>query len=153
MTEQAFEVSSTLASPAPEVWHHAITPAGVNFELRPLARMTWPAGIERLEAAPLGTRLCRSWILFLGVLPIDYDDLTFVEFGPGFRFLERSPMLSQRLWQHERTVEERGGACRVTDRVRFEPRVRLLGAVQRVVFHRAFRLRHRNLRRRFGEAR
>ena len=33
-------------------------------------------------------------------MPIDYDDLTFIELEPVRRFLERSPMLSQREWQH-----------------------------------------------------
>jgi len=42
-------------------------------------------------------------------VPIDYDDLTFIELEPVRRFLERSPMLSQREWQHERVIEAAGG--------------------------------------------
>jgi hypothetical protein len=111
---------------------------GVNREFFPLVRMTWPGADGRLPSPPrLGERLFRSWILFLGLLPIDYDDLTLIEFEPGRRFLERSVMLSQRQWVHERIVTPTAMGCRLTDSVRFIPRL-------------AFRWRHRNLRRRFS---
>jgi ligand-binding SRPBCC domain-containing protein len=77
----------------------------------------------------------------------DYDDLTIVELEPGRRFLERSPMLSMRLWQHERIVEPDGDGCTVTDRLTFEPRVPVPAAPLIQVL---FRHRHRRLRRRFG---
>ena len=122
----SFELSSQLAAPAEEVWAHAASMRGVNRELFPLARMTHPRGLSVLEpgSVPLGARAFRSWILAAGVLPIDYDDLTIVELEPGRRFLERSPMLTQRLWTHERIVEPRaGGGASLTDRVSFEPRL------------------------------
>jgi ligand-binding SRPBCC domain-containing protein len=149
----AFELSSRLAAPAPDVWAHAISMRGVNAELFPLARMTHPPGLESLDGveAPLARRAFRSWILFAGFLPIDYDDLTFVELGPG-RFLERSPMGTQREWQHERRVDPVEGGCLVTDRVRFVPRIAGLGPLFLPVFRMAFALRHRNLRRKFGAA-
>ena len=151
---QVIEETSHLAAPAAAVWRHAISPAGVNRELRPLARMTFPADAASLEATLVpGERLFRSWIFLLGVLPVDYDDLTIVEYEPGRRFLERSPMGSQREWQHERIVEPDGeGACRLTDRVRFASRVPALEPVYAPIFRLAFRLRHRNLRRLFGDA-
>jgi len=126
--------------------------SGVNRELAPLARMTVPREFASLdlERAPLGQRAFRSWILALGFLPIDYDDLTFVELEPGHRFLERSTMLTQRVWEHERVVEPAGAGCVISDRVRFEPRIPVLGPLFLVVFRLAFRLRHRNLRRLFG---
>jgi len=146
-----FEVSSRLAAPADTVWRHATSIRGVNAELFPLVRMTHPRGLDSLaeRGAPLGTRVFRSWILLFGLVPIDYDDLTFVELGPG-RFLERSPMLTQRLWEHERTVAPSGAGCVVTDRIRSAPRLGALAPVFAAVFHLAFRLRHLNLRRRFG---
>ena len=115
--------------------------------------MTHPRGLERLDATDvvLGRRLLRSWILAFGVLPIDYDDLTFVELEPGLRFLERSPMLTQREWNHERVIEPAGRGSRVVDRVTFAPRVAALGALHQAVFRLAFELRHRNLRRIFGD--
>jgi hypothetical protein len=145
-----FSVASELAAPAPEVWAHAMTIRGVNRELFPLARMTCPAELGRdLSRAPLGRRACRSWILVGGILPVDYDDVTFVERDPGRRFLECSPMLSQREWRHERIIESYGGGSIVIDRVEFVTRVPSLGPVFLRLFHLAFRLRHRNLRRLF----
>jgi ligand-binding SRPBCC domain-containing protein len=151
----SFEFSSRLAAPADEVWAHAASMRGVNRELSPLARMTHPRELSVLEPGrvPLGQRAFRSWIFALGVVPIDYDDLTIVELEPGRRFLERSPMLTQREWQHERVVDRDGSGSIVTDRVRFTPRVAVLGPAFLVVFRLAFRLRHRNLRRLFGERR
>jgi hypothetical protein len=149
----AFDLSSRLSASAAEVWAHAISMRGVNRELFPLARMTHPRGVESLGATevPLGKRAFRSWILFLGFLPIDYDDLTFLELEPG-RFLERSPMLTQREWQHERRVHAVEGGCVLTDRVRSVPRIPALAPLFRAVFQLAFALRHHNLRRRFGAA-
>jgi ligand-binding SRPBCC domain-containing protein len=150
---RSFEVSSRLSAPAAEVWAHATSMTGVNRELFPLVRMTHPRGLESLGDAELqlGRRAFRSWILLAGFLPIDYDDLTFVELGPG-RFLERSPMLTQREWQHERCVDTVSGGCVLTDRLRFVPRIAALGPVFLLTFRLAFRLRHWNLRRRFGGA-
>ena len=99
---------------------------------------------------PLGARAFRSWILLLGFLPVDYDDLTFVELSPGGGFLEVSAMLSQREWRHRRTCRPLGGGCLVSDEVRFTPRLALTGPLYRALFLRAFRLRHRNLRRLFA---
>jgi len=78
-------------------------------------------------------------------VPIDYDDLTFIELEPVRRFLERSPMLSQ----HERVIEAAEGGSIVTYRVRFLPRIPVLGPPFFAVFRPAFSLRHWNLRRRF----
>ncbi|MFN2426558.1 MAG: hypothetical protein ABR587_08955 [Candidatus Binatia bacterium] len=126
----------------------------MNHELFPLARMTSPASVATLDAADIvpGRRVFRSWILFLGLLPVDYDDLTFVEFEAPRRFLERSPMLTQVCWQHERVVETSGPGCVVTDTVRFEPRWRPLGYLQLPVFRLVFANRHRRLAGLFGSA-
>ena len=150
----AFVFESRLRAPAVEVWAHATTMSGVNRELAPLARMSAPAGRDVLDFAEIvpGQRLLRSWILAFGVLPVDYDDVTFVEFEPGRRFLERSPMLTQKVWEHERSVEPIGQGCTLRDRVRFEPKLRPLGVLQLPVFRLVFANRHRNLVRLFGAA-
>jgi ligand-binding SRPBCC domain-containing protein len=59
-------------------------------------------------------------------------------------------MLSQRVWEHERTLESAGGGCLITDRVRWEPRLGLPGRPLRPLIGLIFRHRHRRLRRRFG---
>lgn len=150
----AFAHASRLAADPARVWAHATSMAGVNRELFPLARMTYPAAFAHLDPdrVPLGRRAFRSWILAFGILPIDYDDLTFVTLEPGRRFLERSPMLTQREWRHERVLESCPGGTLLTDRVAFAPRVPALGRLQLRLFGLAFALRHRNLRRLFGTA-
>ncbi len=147
-----FTVTSDLATPRAAVWDRVATMAGVNDELAPLARMTHPRGAEALSLAdvPLGRPAFRSWVLLFGVLPVEYDDLTLVQVQPGRGFREESPLLTQRLWIHERWIEDLPGGCRLTDRLTFEPRVALLGPLQRVLFRFVFGHRHRRLRRRFG---
>jgi ligand-binding SRPBCC domain-containing protein len=146
------ERSSVLAAPAEAVWTRVTTLQGVNDELRPWLRMTAPRAVRDLSLADveLGRRVCRSWVLLGGVVPVDYDDLTLVERGPGLRFLERSPLLSQRSWQHERWVEAVDGGCRLTDRLTFEPRIAAAARVSRRVVAAIFAHRHRRLVRRFG---
>jgi hypothetical protein len=128
------------------------TPAGINDEMRPFLRMTTPRGLDRLdpESIELGKPVGRSWILLFGLLPFDYDDLSFVRLDPGEGFLERSTMLSQKAWEHERTLEPVEGGCEVTDRVRWEPRLDLLASPLRPVFAWFFHHRHRRLIRHFG---
>ncbi|MBX3411243.1 MAG: hypothetical protein KF708_00895 [Pirellulales bacterium] len=144
---------SNLAAPAERVWAHAITMRGVNDELWPLVRMSFPreAATLTLSGDKLGRPLFRSWIYLFGVLPIDYDEITLVEFEPGERFLERSPMLTQAVWQHERTVESCPGGCTITDHVEYRPRVAWLGPLYPLPFGLAFAWRHWRLRRMFGE--
>jgi len=155
VSRRTFEVSSELAADAAGVWAHAVSAQGVNRELAPLARMTLPgsAPVISPDSIVLGTRVLRSWILLCGFLPVDYDDLTIVELEPGRRFLERSPMLSQRIWQHERIVEPLAIGCRVTDRLAFEPKIEWMAPIYARVFTLVFRLRHRNLQRLFGKRR
>lgn len=146
------EVSSELEAGAEAVWARAIDPAGINYELGPLMRMTIPAwaadfGLDDPEPGHIG----RSWVLLFGLIPFDYDDITVVRVEPGRGFLERSTMLSQRLWEHERTLDPLGeNRCRITDRVAWEPRLPIPAALLRPLVHNTFRHRHRRLRRAFG---
>jgi ligand-binding SRPBCC domain-containing protein len=138
--------TSEVSAPAEAVWRRVTSPAGINHELGPWMRMTLPRGVNGLEDVELGRRIGRSWVLALGVIPFDYDDVTLVEMEPGRRFLERSPMGSMRHWEHERVVEPRGErACAVTDRLTFEPKLRFAERVVRGVVERIFRHRHRRL--------
>lgn len=148
----SFEIATDLASPPATVWQHITSIDGVNGELMPLMRMTVPRALRgaTLDDLPLGQRAGRSWILLFGVIPIDYDDMTIAERGPGHRFFEQSTMLTQSQWTHERTVEGMPRGSRVTDRLTWQGRVRPLGAVYRFVIPIVFGHRHRRLRKRFG---
>jgi hypothetical protein len=115
-------------------------------------RMTVPRSLrgKTIDDVEPPARLGRSWLLLFGVIPFDYDDLGLAELGPGFRFLERSTMLSMRRWEHERTVEPADAGCRVTDRMAFELRRPLAwvpgsNRVARALLVRVFARRHRRL--------
>jgi hypothetical protein len=142
-------VSSELAADAAALWERIIDPAGINDELRPLMRMTVPAGARDFGLDdPEPGHIGRSWLLLFGFLPFDYDDLTIVRLEHGRGFLERSSMLSMRLWEHERTLTPLGkGRCRITDRVAWQPRPPLPGVWLRPLVHAIFNHRHRRLRR------
>ncbi len=139
---------SVLPARADDVWARATTIEGIDHELRPWLSMSVPRGAEGLDLASVTPphHVGRSWIRLLGVLPVDADDVTVAEVGPGLRFLERSRMLSAPLWQHERTVEPLGERmCRVRDRLTFTPRPGLGPVAERVVGA-LFTHRHRRLR-------
>jgi ligand-binding SRPBCC domain-containing protein len=143
---------SLLLARRADVWARVTTARGINDELRPLLRMTAPASLRRegLAHVELGRRICRSFVLLLGVLPVDYDDVTLVRLDPPAGFLERSRMLSQRVWEHERTLEEVAEGCVLSDRVRYEPRLPVPDRALRALYAAVFRRRHRRLRRHFG---
>jgi ligand-binding SRPBCC domain-containing protein len=144
--------SSLLHARREDVWRRVCTTSGINDELWPLFRMTAPRVLRErgLERVKLGQRICRSWVLLLGVLPVDYDDITLVRLEPPAGFLERSRMLSQRTWEHERALAEAPGGCVLTDRITYVPRVPVPDRVLRALYGAVFRHRHRRLRRRFG---
>lgn len=143
--------ASVLRAPPDAVWTRVTTFAGINDELRPLMRMTAPPALREggIAAVPLGERACRSWILAGGVLPVEYDDLTVVELEEG-RFLERSSMLTQAVWEHERTVVPHSDGARIADRVAFTPRRGVPAALTARIVGLTFDHRHRRLQRRFS---
>jgi ligand-binding SRPBCC domain-containing protein len=153
MLRSPIVTSSLLKAEPATVWAGITTWRGINDEFRPLLRMTAPRRLRDRGLADIvvGERLCRSWLLLFGVLPIDYDDITLVRLDPERGFLERSSMLTQRRWEHERSLEPApGGECRITDRIRYEPRLPLPDALLRPLLAGIFRYRHRRLRRRYG---
>jgi hypothetical protein len=145
-------VGSRLRADPALVWERAISAEGVNDELAPLLRMTVPRGLADfgIDDVEPGRPLGRSWVLLFGFVPFDYDEICLQRVEPGRGFLERSRMLSQRMWEHERTIEPLAGGCELTDRVAWEPRLPLPGALLRPLVAAVFRHRHRRLRRRFG---
>jgi hypothetical protein len=149
-----FRIASTLRAEPAAVWERAMSAEGINAELGPLLRMTVPRGsdsldLHELEPGPLG----RSRLLLFGLIPIDYDQIGLERIEPGRGFLERSTMLSQRLWEHERTIEAgEGGGATIVDRLAWEPRLPLPGRLLRPLIAAVFRHRHRQLQRHFGGA-
>jgi hypothetical protein len=148
----SFELASDLSADAGALLAHATAMSGVNAELGPLLRMTAPRAYRNMTLfdAPVGQPLFRSWVLFAGVLPIDFDHLSFESIDRDSGFVESSTMLSMRSWRHERRVTARGpdgkSGSRLIDRITFEPRIpgtgKILASVAKAVFsHRHARLR------------
>lgn len=148
--------SVQVPAPAYAVWERAVTAEGINDEMRPVMTMTMPRALRgrTIDEIPLGQPVGRAWLRLLGVLPFDYDRLVLVELEPGRRFLERSTMLSMRLWQHERTLTPLPGGTLVEDTVTFDPRLPLrpVAGLLHLVVDRFFRHRHRRLLRHWSEA-
>jgi hypothetical protein len=59
-------------------------------------------------------------------------------------------MLSQRHWEHERTIELDSGGCVITDRIRYQPRLPVPDLFLQGLYRAVFAHRHRRLRKRFG---
>ncbi|HUP91683.1 MAG TPA: hypothetical protein VM074_05495 [Solimonas sp.] len=142
---------SRLAAPAAQVWAQVSTMAGVNAELMPLLRMSYPAEYAgmTLSDAPIRQVIFHSWLLLLGVLPFDRHALQLERVYP-MGFDERSSSWMQRVWIHRRRVEPDGDGCRVTDELEIEPRLPFAGVVVGPVVRAIFAHRHRRLRARFG---
>ncbi len=153
MSFAEISITSRVDATPDRVWERVTSPEGINHELRPWMRMTLPRGVEGLsiDQVEVGTPVGRSWILLFGLIPIDFDELNLVRLEPGRGFLERSRMLSQRSWEHERTIEPDGNGSLVTDRIRWQPRLGLPAAALRPMFRALFRHRHRRLQSHFAE--
>ncbi len=149
-----FEISSLLSADVDAVWVHCSSMKGVSQELWPWLRMTYPKGAESLVVDPFvpGALLFRSRLLLLGVFPVDRTDLTLVELQPGRRFLERSSMATQRIWQHERLLEPVAAGTRITDRLEWQGRFRGATAAFAVAVPVLFKWRHHRLKQIFGKA-
>lgn len=156
---EGVQVTSVVAAAPETVWARIGSAEGINHELRPWLKMTVPRSLRgrTLDDVPLGVPLGRSWVLVLGLIPFDYDDLMLAERQQGRRFLETSSTLTMVRWEHERVVVAHESGCKITDTVRFEPRG--LGRRSRI-FRRAlrstvtviFRHRHRRLVDYFADA-
>ncbi len=147
-----FEISSTVAASPEAAWQWITSVEGISAELRPCLHMGVPRGVRSLADLQIvpGQRLFRSVIYLLGVIPVDYSDLTLLEWTPGAGFVEQSPMGSMRSWRHERRIQPWGQGCRVTDRLAFEPR--FAGGLLSWFVRRLFAHRHAVLRARLGVA-
>lgn len=148
-----FHIESRLCTSVTEVWSAITVMPGVNAELMPLVRMTYPseAKTQSIADAPAGEFLFWSWILAFGFIPIDRHHLRLVEIRPGEGFVEESVSWLQRRWRHERTVRGLPNGCVVTDRLTFEPRIGWAAPLVARIVGVVFRHRHRRLNRRYGE--
>lgn len=154
MSVRTFRQTSTISAPLDAVWRRVTDFEGINDELMPLMRMRVPTGLRdaTVDTVPLGVPLGRSWIFYLGFLPLEYDDLMVTELVPRSHFQEVSTMASMRRWTHRRElVAVDAGHTEVTDVVGFEPRLAVLAGPLEPVIRRLFVHRHRQLARHFTD--
>ena len=146
----------TFVAASPEqVWTRVSTMPGVNAELLPMLRMTYPESLSQLDQAPrelLGKVAFKSWVLLLGLVPVDRHSLCLEALYPGQGFDERSSSWSNRVWIHRRRLTPTAGGTGVEDVLEFEPRVALAAPFLRWFVTRVFRHRHRRLQAHFGVA-
>lgn len=144
-------VSSRLGV-APERFWDNQSIATVNAELGPWIRMSAPAAWRDLRLKDWGPsgdrkgRLFRSWVLLLGIFPLDRHAFGTLDLGDGLRFVERSSSWFARTWRHERSARAVPGGCEVVDRVGFDARLRWLSPVLAFTYTAVFRHRHARLR-------
>jgi len=146
---------SLLRAPAGDVWRHASSMDGVNWELSPFVEMTVPRAARGLTIAdaPTGVVAFRSVLLAFGFLPFDVHSLRLETVSPPKGFAEESTSWLQRRWRHERTITPLdGGGCELVDAVTVEPRLPGGALVVTKIVRAMFAWRHRRLRRRFGTA-
>ncbi|MET1078903.1 MAG: hypothetical protein ABWY06_12890 [Pseudomonas sp.] len=143
---------STLPVSRAQAWHWITDPESLLAEMRPLLKMTMPAGQHSLESVTPGAPLFTSWLWLFGLLPMGTSRLTLTRIDPGQGFVEQSPMTSMRFWRHERRIEnERSNPPQVllVDELTVEPL--LASWVTRTFLKVFFTHRHRVLRRRAAQ--
>lgn len=148
-----FEITSRLDGDADDFMRR-FDIAAVNDELGPWLRMTAPTAwaARPIVDWPAGRTLFASWILFLGVLPIDRHHFA-LESAPGARgFRENSSSWVMAQWRHERRVESLGTKMEITDRLEWRARLPGFSALLAPIYRGVFRHRHRRLRQRHGVA-
>ena len=149
MSQVELTFRSDLRAPPERVWAWMTSVEGIARELWPVLKMTVPRSVRSLQDMPIepGRPLFRSWILLFGVLPIDRSDLTLLQLEDGRGFVEQSPMLSMKLWRHERTLDATGDRTTLTDKLTFTPR--FATALTRWFIRMVFTHRHAVLRKQF----
>ncbi len=87
----------------------------------------------------------------MGLIPIDYPDITLLELEEQHSFVEQSPMKSMKLWRHERSIKlhhSKPDTVILVDKLTFQPRrARIL--VKKFI-EVVFTHRHRVLRKHFN---
>jgi hypothetical protein len=144
-------IQSNLGSDPTFLASELLTMDGVNHELMPLVKMTAPRSWRQkpLPEWPVENRLFTRVILLLGIIPVDLHRFGLLSTG-RHGFLESSTSLVMKTWRHERIIEKIEGGARVADRVEFQPRLAVLGAILQPIYRQVFEHRHKRLRKRYG---
>lgn len=139
-------ISSRLPLSPDDFWQRQSLDS-VNAELCPWLRMTAPARWRgmRLQDWDGQGPLFSSWVLLLGLLPIDRHAFGRFVFEPGSGFVETSSSWNARHWRHERRVVAEAGGCMLTDRIEFTAQLPFAAPLLGFIYRAVFRHRHRRL--------
>lgn len=122
--------------------------ATVNHELGPWLRMSFPQAWRSVKLKDWDGRgpFFKSWVLLLGLVPIDRHAFGALDLSHRMRFVETSSSWLNRLWRHERVVSPVPGGCEVRDQISFEPRLPGVSAWVKPIYGLVLRHRHARLR-------
>lgn len=147
----SFEVESELATEKALLTARCLNMKGVNQELNPfvtiVVRKKWSE--MAFSKLPLNQYVCEGLILLFGFLPIDIHWFRFKAINES-GFNERSTTLTNKEWNHDRTIQSCEQGSRVTDTISFKSRLPLLGLLLKPVYKSIFMHRHRRLARLYG---
>ncbi len=146
-------VSSKLSVRPEELWD-AQSIATINYELGPWIHMSAPAvwrGLKLKDWSGDGP-LFKSWVLFLGFVPLDWHSFESLDLSSHMQFVETSSSWINRIWRHERVVRAAPNGCEVIDKVSFTPRLPFVSTLLQPIYALVFRHRHSKLRARHAAA-
>ena len=112
----------------------------VNYELKPWIYMTAPKKWQAMRQADWqgGDVLLSSWVLSMGVLPVNRHVFRSFAFAPETGFVEVSSSWVNRLWRHERTLAATESGCVVRGTVAFTSSRGLVSPFSSLVIHLSF---------------
>lgn len=118
---------TSLSSNMDTVWNGVTKMEGVNAELYPLIKMTYPSKSNDLSIkdAPLNKHLFTSVLLLFMFIPIDLHFLKLKKVKYG-EFLEESSSIIQYKWIHHRTIIKdpyNKNNCILTDELEWNTRL------------------------------
>jgi hypothetical protein len=146
--EFTFTVSSVIHCHRKQLWNDITKLKNVNYELMPILKMTYPkqADIADIQSIKKGEVLFKSYFLLLGFIPVDLHYLRVVVVKDGYFFHENSYSLINSTWKHHRTLEGIDEEyTKITDWIRFNPKIPFLGYILKPFIHYLFKHRHRRL--------
>ena len=131
---------------------HSFSMEGVNFELFPWIRLTYPKGsyLFKKNIKPPGQFLFRSLTLFLGIVPIDLHSFYFYSLDFDGHFVEMSNSLVFKQWNHTRIISSIDGGSLLEDYLEFSPRLVLFRKLVKFLINRVFLHRHNKIKKKFG---
>jgi hypothetical protein len=152
----SFSISSRHPVELFSVWSHISSMKGVNYELMPYIRMTYPKNRESIAASDTslfkpGETVFLSLILLFGCIPFDLHWLCFdsIEIGTGFH--ENSVTLLNSMWKHRRLLTQYRNYVEIRDEVEFSPRLPVMGYILLPIVRFIFGRRHEKLEALFRE--